>query len=659
MVKLKQIGHVAFWLLCAISLHAQTNLVINSGFEETNYTSTGTRELSQTGYLSNYWYVPLKKRSPHLYMIPERSVAKANSGQNAVGMILGGSKQRKSKQEYITGELSTPLKAGEAYCVSFHMLLHRSSKWAVSNVGVLLHHDKELIANTENLEGLEANLYADNGGLVTSTKWIEFNGYYVASGGEKYITFGAFGEAESIEVKELGLSPYFQVDGFKKKAYYQLDDVAVVAQGEGVDCGCATPPKTEEVVVTDELSPYLFALDASGSMRRGGVFDTLRHNLSDLLEQLPLGTPVTFSTFASNSNLIYAGRLTNNTPHEVDSLLAAIEVGGGTSVSSGLENAANSWDAPGRDSARIVLISDGSFSVTNRIEALVKTQFENKGRTLTVIQIANEPKGAERLAPYRTSFVQVALSELKSALFQVYEPGKSNAISCPCVNIYNDTMNYHFVIDYSGSMKFHKNRAKKAVLNLYEQMPPTAVVSITAFSTEATQLYMGKKSQMTLDELESLLESYAAQGGTDPEPGVAHGLDIAYNMAAQRFSHLIVVTDQEPWQLNLLGSMVVNIQSMSQKFDLSVSAATVDLESQLDLLVSGRSQFDITAGTFREVSKAKFEKDLFETTRSSCDYTTQPYHYNPAGDVAKEASKKGLKLLIRELFGVGVSLSTG
>ena len=234
-------------------------------------------------------------------------------------------------------------------------------------------------------------------------------------------------------------------------------------------------------------------------------------------------------------------------------------------------------------------------------------------------------------------------------------------MACDCIDAYSDTMNYHFIIDYSGSMKLFRNRAKKVVLKLYEQVPPTAVVSMTAFSTEATQLFMGRKSEMSVSELENLLESHAAKGGTDPGPGVINAVNLAEEKAGGRFSHLILVTDLEPDDLNQQdhSAMKSEIRKMSEKIDMAVSSVTVDLETQMDLWVSGRAQFDIASNQFRPVSTRKFENDLFETIRSGCDYTTQPYHYNPAGDVAKDASKKTFKLILKELLGVGISVNTG
>lgn len=631
---------------------AQTNLVLNPGFENSNYTSLGTRQQKGQGYLVYNWYNPLPKRSPSVYILPDRSVAMANSGTSAIGLVLGSSKQEKTKTEFITGELAQPLVAGQTYCVSFNIILHRSSKWAAQDIGLLFHADQDLLSNTSDIKSLKANLYANDGGLVTNTKWIEFNGYYVASGGETFITFGSFGDGECVEMTELGFEPYFQVDGLNNKAYYQLDDISVIAQSDNFDCGCATPPVREEVSVesTNGLQPYLFALDASGSMKRGGVFDSLRNNLVELLKQLPLGTPVTFSTFSEESSSLYSGKIESSTPEYVDSLLSKIEVGGGTSVFSGLQNAYLSYKSTWRDSAKVILISDGSFSVTNKIEELVKLQYENHGRRLTVIQIANKPKGAERLEPYETSFVQVALSELNSAIFQVYKPSNYSAVACECNNIYSDTMNYHFVIDYSGSMKTNKLRAIHALKNLYEQAPATAVISITAFSVDAELLYEGKKSEMSMKELTYLLGSHVAEGGTDPAPGVNHALGIAKRMAGDRFSHLIIITDLSADNMNQNAKMKTYIQNMSQEIELAVSSATVDLSTSMDVLMSGRAQFDITTGVFRDVSKTKFEKDLFQTTRSSCDYTTQPYHYNPATDFAKDVAKMTFKLILREIL---------
>ncbi len=635
---------------------SQSNLVLNPGFEENKYSANGSMELRKEGFLTDHWYSPIRKRSPHLFTVPQRAVAKANSGSVAIGMILGGSNQSQTKYEYITGKLETPLVKGQTYCLSFNILLHRSSRWAATDIGVLFHHDEFLISDVGEPQTLAATLYANDGYVVTQTKWQEFNGYFVASGGEQYISLGKFGEGESFELKELGLKPYFQLDGFQGKAYYQLDDFSVVAQSETLDCGCAEAPVSRtDTLKTNGMQPYLFALDASGSMRKQGVFDSLRNNLTELLEQLPYGTPVTFSTFSSNANLLFSGKINENTAKEVDDLLAAVELGSGTNVYSGLESAANSWPSAGKDSARIILISDGAFAVTNNIEYIVKNQFENKGRKLTVVQVESKARGTEKLDPYLTSFIYVTPAELRSVIFQMHAVKSLGAIACECPRDFDEIMNYHFVIDYSGSMAMYKNKAIKVVNSLYEKVPENAVVSITAFSQTATELYIGKKSELSLSQLDALLSGYKVGGGTDPTPGVKHSVGIADRMSEDRFSHLILITDLKASILNEKKGMKAAIKSSFDKIDIAVSTVSVDLESAMDFTVSGRMQFDATTSMFRDVSNAKFENDLFQTDRSACDYTTQVYHYNPASDLAKKEAKKVLKLLIHELMNGGFS----
>lgn len=648
---------IYFILVLSLSLSswAQENLVHNPSFEGSKNFHSGTRHLNKAAYIASYWYSPLDKRSPHLYKSPERSVAKANSGIAAVGLVLGGTKKEKKRTEYITGTLSSPMVKGQAYCISFNMLLHRSSKWSSSNIGVLLHHDRQLVASVSELEMLEASLYANAGDYVSNTKWVEYNGYYVASGGERFISLGAFGDSKSIEIKELGLKPYFQLDGLNSKAYYQFDDISVVAKNDSTDCGCAEPPSKNKNI-KKELQPYLFALDISGSMAKDAVFDSLRSSLVGLLNYLPKGTRVTFSTFSSNSKQVFSGVLDRNTAKQVDVILSNVILRNGTNVFSGLERAAKSLSSNGQDSARIVLISDGDFTVTEKIENIVKSEFVNKGRRLTVVQIESKAKGAEKLAPYQTNFIQVAPSELRSAISQVYQPLDFSALACECLDNYTDTMNYHFVIDYSGSMKMHKNRAIRALSGLYQQAPNSAIISITAFSQEATELYVGKKSEMSLGELKVLLRAHVVNGGTDPTPGVKHGLGIAQRMSKERFSHLVIITDLKAKLLNDKQEMKSDIKKEFETTDMAVSSVTVDLNTQQDILVSGRAQFDVTTGIFRNVSKAKFEKDLFDTKRSCCDYTTQPYHYNPAKDIAKEDAKKAVKAVWKELKNSDISI---
>ncbi len=628
----------------------QTNLVINPDFEDGERTPNGVKEIRNAGYLLPNWYSPLNKRSPHYFVEPKKSVAKAQSGTGAVGLVLGGGRQEKTKLEYLTGELKSPLKKGQAYCVCFHSLLHRTSRWAATDAGVFFHHDKELIKQIEP-QNYKASLYMDGGDPIINTKWKKYCGYYIASGGEKFLSIGKFGKSKSLRISDLDMEAYFELDAFQSKAYYQFDNFSVLESNDSTDCHCAT--KLPEVVkdsIQETIQPYLFALDVSGSMKTGALFDSLRHNLRNLLARLPNGTHASFATFSSSSKMLFTGKLSDATRLRVDSLLANVQLGGGTNVLSGLSEAYGSLKVNGLDSARMVLISDGAFTITTKIEELVKAQYETHGRRLTIVQIEKEIKKIERLDPYQVSYIPTTPSELSHAISQLYRTNGSSetAIGCECSEIFSDTMNYHFVVDYSGSMKHEKSRAINSLKYLFEKAPEDAVISITAFANSAKEIYVGKKSGITIEELSRLLEANGTGGGTSPAPGVRRALITARRMALNRFSHLILITDLSANQLSRIEDLSSALASAGDMY-LATSAMTVDSKGVL----LTHAQYDMANKEFLDVTQEKFETDLFYTERSSCDFTSQQYHFNPVKDALKKEAKKTARQIWKELMKQG------
>jgi hypothetical protein len=108
-IYMKTIIYTLLGIIWSAVCIAQTNLVINEGFEKGGVASTAIYELRSTGYLADNWYNPIAKNSPTRFRAPERSLAKAHGGSTALGLVLGGGKKEKKKLEYITGKLSTPL----------------------------------------------------------------------------------------------------------------------------------------------------------------------------------------------------------------------------------------------------------------------------------------------------------------------------------------------------------------------------------------------------------------------------------------------------------------------------------------------------------------------------------------------------------------------
>ena len=653
---MKRLYLILLCLAAGSHLLAQQNLVKNSSFEDGVNKGYGSIELKGDDKTITSWHSPAK-HNPEVHIIPKKSVATAYEGRNAVGLVLGSGKQEKTKFEFITGDLSAPLEKGQAYCISFNIILQRSSKWAATDIGVLLHSDRKLLTKIADPTSLTASLYANAGEPIVNTKWNTYNGYYVATGGEQHISFGKFGDAESKEMKDMGYNPYFEMDGYQTKAYYQLDEISVKKVTDETDCGCAEElEETDEEFKKRKQPPYLFALDASGSMKRDGLFDSLRNNMVRFVKDLPDGTPVTFVTFASSSRKLFAGEVNDNTAHEVDSILSKASIGGGTNVFVGLQMGYESWSEAEPDSAKMVLISDGEFHVTPKIVSLVKNEYETKGRKLTLIQIgARSASGLNQIEPYMDGYIYTTQSELGKVVSQLKRRKVRNgftAVNCECVEGYSDTMNYHFVIDYSGSMKDEKTRAVSALRYLFNKAPDNAMITITSFNTQSEVLYVGKKTDITMAKLTFLLSAEFTGGGTDPTPGVKDALALAKTMSEDRFSHIILITDLPAVMLSRYKDLNNSVSNSAKIFDLAASAIAVSADG----LVMTHAQFDVNTTKYVSVNRMKFENDLFSTNRSSCDYTSQSYHYNPAKAAMKAGTKKvagrALKTIISSSLGL-------
>ena len=150
-----------------------------------------------------------------------------------------------------------------------------------------------------------------------------------------------------------------------------------------------------------------------------------------------------------------------------------------------------------------------------------------------------------------------------------------------------------------------------------------------------------------------MLRRVGTDGGTNPVPGVNNALKLAKDMADNRFSHIILITDLNNFQLNSLKELRTSLANSVDEFALAASTITVDEEG----LIALHAQFDGTVAKYIGVSRNKFEKDLFETERSSCNYTSQPYHYNPSRAFMQTHGKKMFVKGLRKFLGKGVAIS--
>lgn len=238
------------YLLIATLFSVQSfgqNLVLNPSFESYSSCPLGPSELEN----ANNWHHPFNNvigdtcSTSDLYNtcspfgalgvgVPDNILGSepAHTGNGYAGIIayegfaligctaLGGSSWR----EYAMGELSSPLQAGQEYCVSFYISLADNVKWATDDIAIyfsnsLLSINCSSVSNsvlpyTPQLEYTGPDLDNANG-------WTELSWTYTATGGEAYFTIGNF--------KNDANTTYSCANSgaFNPYAYYYIDDVSV------------------------------------------------------------------------------------------------------------------------------------------------------------------------------------------------------------------------------------------------------------------------------------------------------------------------------------------------------------------------------------------------------------------------------------------------
>lgn len=222
--------------LCPGLYTAQTNLAMNGSFEDLKCKPHATGGIHYANNMSSSnntsvdifstrnCYRPV--RAPKNYM----GVQDPYQGEHYAGIIAYygdewgiGSWTMPGYQnytEYIQVELAQPLEAGKAYNVSFRTSLAEGSAYAVSGLGMYFSKDKLNEKSNSYLDTvIEPNLVVPE--VVKNTDWALVEGYYKASGGEKFLTIGVFEDYMDIEK----VIP--ENTNNSRKAYYYIDAITL------------------------------------------------------------------------------------------------------------------------------------------------------------------------------------------------------------------------------------------------------------------------------------------------------------------------------------------------------------------------------------------------------------------------------------------------
>lgn len=122
--------------------------------------------------------------------------------------------------EYLQGEFTEPLKAGQVYNFSFKVSLAEQSDRAIRGLGAYISTEK-LSAKTNSFLNLQPQVISQEV-IADMDGWTEISGTFVAHGGEKFVTIGAF--PQYLTVADLSTAK----DNDSRKAYYYIARPALV-----------------------------------------------------------------------------------------------------------------------------------------------------------------------------------------------------------------------------------------------------------------------------------------------------------------------------------------------------------------------------------------------------------------------------------------------
>ena len=127
-------------------------------------------------------------------------------------------------REYIQGQLSDSLIAGEKYTVSFYASLTNVSQYSINRLGAYLSQNAITGSSCDNLPYSPQVLNFPFRQLKDTLGWMLIEGDFIANGGEKYITIGNFSDDTNTDTLLFNSSPW----GTGKVAYYHIDEVSVM-----------------------------------------------------------------------------------------------------------------------------------------------------------------------------------------------------------------------------------------------------------------------------------------------------------------------------------------------------------------------------------------------------------------------------------------------
>lgn len=237
---------LSFYFIFSSIMHllAQANLIPNPSFENhVNCPSSGHNIDSSVTIFKTVesWFRPSngtpdffhKCSSSSLYSIPNNfnglSYQVPKTGDAYVGItgILKQFSLKKEKEcyrEYLTCKLIKPLETGNYYYVSFYVSVMNQVTLPLASIGCYFSGDYQYQQGDQNLKVSPQVKNRLNNILSDTGKWIKISGYYIALGGEQYLTIGNFDDNQTSII----IPPNIVDSNTTYGAYLYIDDVSLI-----------------------------------------------------------------------------------------------------------------------------------------------------------------------------------------------------------------------------------------------------------------------------------------------------------------------------------------------------------------------------------------------------------------------------------------------
>lgn len=232
------------WIWCLAmtmglsSLRAQ-NLVINPSFEHYNSQvfSKTCMFLFQDSLNVNGWCAAgnVSSKSTHqcsstsMYLSNQKFSIKPHEGKWMIGFTCMNFPIGNNQREYITGKLTTQLKAGFKYKVVFFISPRDGCEKGIEELGIAFSISFQASSEYNNLFTESPQLTVSIKEAIVKGKWSKVETIYTAEGNEQYFTLGNFNKDSHTTILDLSAdSKKADHWSWYAKTFYFIDDVSII-----------------------------------------------------------------------------------------------------------------------------------------------------------------------------------------------------------------------------------------------------------------------------------------------------------------------------------------------------------------------------------------------------------------------------------------------